>query len=173
MNIPHVTPVAWPRRLERYGAPDTYRLSAVWLRACGTVSDWGGASGAFAEYLPSETSYRNVDGTLQAVDQVLADLALYREASDGILLRHVLDNTDEWEPILANAMRCFRDRMAVVTFTPDAEVTTKISHKNGWPTWNFNPADLRAAMAPHLVGEMFIQTSHPERIYYLEKACAS
>jgi hypothetical protein len=166
---PTVTGIAWPRCLESYGAPDTYRLAAEWLKDCPTVSDWGGATGHFRTYLPPTVAYTLVDGTLQTSDQVLANLATYTEPSDGILLRHVLDNTHDWVPILRNALRAFRHRLVIVTFVPDGPVMTRIDHRNGWPYWQFNPADLRALMVPYLVRDEAVTTTHPERIYYLER----
>lgn len=164
-----VTSVPWPRTLYQYGAPDTYRLAADWLKGCSAVADWGGAQGYFRTCLPSYVPYTLVDGTAQATDQVLADLRTYREPSDGILLRHVLDNTHEWRPILANALQAFRRRMVVVTYTPDAPVTRRVERKNGWPEWLFNPDDLRRAMGDLRVRDEAVQTTHPERVFYLER----
>lgn len=170
-----VTSTPWPRTLLQYGATDTYYLAAEWLKDCATVADWGGASGFFGSFLDGRTKYTVVDGTLQNVgraDHVLADLADYRESSDGILLRHVLDNTHEWEPILTNALQAFRRRMVVVTFTPAATVTTRFPHRNGWPYWHFKPDDLRRAMGDLLVRDEAVPTTHPERVYYMERPCA-
>ena len=166
---PHVTPIAWPYDEAQYGAFETYRRAAAWLGWCGDVADWGGAGGAFGKWLPFKVAYRNVDGTLQRPGSVLADLTDYHEPSDGILLRHVLDNTPEWEPILANALAAFRSRMVVVTFVPEGPETNRITRKSGWPYWQFNPDDLRAAMAPFLVRDEAVQTTHPERVYYLQR----
>lgn len=166
---PSVSPVPWPYDHEQYGAPDTYERAAEWLRDCASVADWGGAAGHFRTYLPPSVKYTLVDGTLQASDQVLADLTTYTEPSDGILLRHVLDNTHDWRPILTNALQAFRRRMVIVTFIGDGEHTHQIPKANGWPYWQFNPDDLRAALAPHFVRDEAIRTTHAERVYYLER----
>jgi hypothetical protein len=166
-----VTSVPWPRTLYQYGAVDTYRLAAEWLKDCATVADWGGAQGYFGTCLPSSVQYTLVDGTVQAAQQTLADLCAYRQPSDGILLRHVLDNTHDWQPILANALQAFRHRMVIVTYTPDADITRRVERKNGWPEWRFNPDDLRRAMGHVLVRDEAVETTHPERVYYLERAC--
>lgn len=172
MTMPRsVTSVPWPRTLFQYGAADTYHLAAEWLKDCGTVADWGGAQGYFGTCLPASVRYVLVDGTVQAAEQTLADLCTYREDSDGILLRHVLDNTHDWQPILANALQAFRRRMVIVTYTPDADVTRRVERKNGWPEWRFNPDDLRRVMGDLLVRDEAIQTTHPERVYYLERPC--
>jgi hypothetical protein len=164
-----VTARPWPYELEQYGAEETYIRAAAWLYRCETVADWGGAGGFFRRYLPDATRYTLVDGTLQASDQVLADLLTYRESSDGILLRHVLDNTPDWQPILANAIVSFRRRMVVVTFVPEGSTTHRIERASGWPYWQFNPDDLRHMMGELLVKDEAVTTTHPERVYYLER----
>lgn len=167
-----VTPAPWKASLQHpiYGTRDTYEIAADWLKNCATVSDWGGSTGFFRTLLPSSVHYTLVDGTQQVVEQVLADLAAYRESSDGILLRHVLDMTADWRLVLANALIAFRRRLAVVTFTPDEADTRIVKQKSGWPIWGFNPNDLRAAMGHLLVDEIEVKTSHPERVYLLERA---
>jgi len=166
---PTVTGIAWPRCLEQYGAADTYRLAAEWLKECRTVADWGGASGHFRSYLPPDVMYTLVDGTLQTSDQVLANLTTYTVPSEGILLRHVLDNTHDWQPILLNALAAFRRRMVVVTFVPPGPTTKRIEHRNGWPYWQFNPNDLRVLMGPLLVRDESVATTHPEHVFFLER----
>lgn len=159
----------------QYGTDDTYRLAAVWLAVCATVADWGGAAGRFREFLPDTVQYTLVDGTLQT-DQwpiILADLRTYRRPSDGILLRHVLDNTVEWIPVLTNALIACQQRLVVITFTPDATQTHVVKVKAGYPITHFHPRDLRTAMGPWLRHEEQVHTSHPERVYYLERPCAS
>jgi hypothetical protein len=168
-----VTPIPWRRRLLQYGAPDTYRLAAAWLQECATVADWGGASGWFSLFLNGRTSaYTCVDGT-EAFEgltpRVLADLTTYHTPSDGILLRHVLDETPDWRPILVNALAAFRQRLVVVTFTPSVPLTRMAKRGGGWPVWHFNPADLTTLMGDLLVRVEDVPTTHPERVYYLER----
>lgn len=169
-----VTPHAWHPRLQHpvYGTADTYRLAAAWLHDCATVDDWGGGTGHFGTYLARGVAYRVIDGTQQILGQVLADLATYRGSADGILLRHVLDMTEDWAAILQHALDAFRRRLVVITFTPDRLVTRVVKMKSGWPIWGFNPADLRRAMGNLLVRDDAITTTHPERIYYLEQGLA-
>lgn len=164
-----VTSAPWPRTLYQYGAEETYRRAAAWLKDCPTVADWGGAQGYFRTCLPATVQYTLVDGTLQAAEQVLANLLTYREPSDGILLRHVLDNTHDWQPILTNALQAFRQRLVIVTYTPDEDVTRRVERKNGWPEWRFNPNDLRALMGDLLVRDEAVETTHPERVFYLQR----
>lgn len=167
---PHVTAIEWPYDFEQYATADTYRLAAEWLKDCPTVADWGGGRGHFRSYLPDGAVYTLVDGTLQATDQVLAELTAYHEPSAGILLRHVLDCTPVWEPILANALDACQCRMVVVTFL-DGRRTFPNPRKHGWTYWDTKPEDLRAAMGPWLVRDEAVQTTHAERVYYLERPC--
>lgn len=172
MTPTHRTPAPWakPRHKPRYGTDDTYRLAAEWLGVCADVADWGGARGHFRTFLPPSVRYLSVDGTAHhdGVD-VLADLATYRMPSRGILLRHILDMTFDWRAVLRNALDCFEERLVVITWTPDVPVTAVQRLEGAWPVTYFNPDDLRAAMGPLLVGEQAIQTSHPERLYFLER----
>lgn len=169
-----VTPKPWAGGLQHdaYGTAETYRLAAEWLKDCPDVADWGASRGAFQAYLPPTVRYTPVDGTMQcAVNdwQVLADLSRYDAPASGILLRHVLDQTEDWRAVLENALAAFRQRMVVVTFTPDAPVTQVAKIKSGWPILHFNPNDLRALMGDLLVTDRAVLTTHPERIYYLER----
>lgn len=168
----HCTPQAWHAKLLQhpsYGSQTSYRRAAQWVGGCPTVDDWGGSFGHLRHYLPGDVRYRVIDGTPQHADTVLADLAQFTAPADGIVLRHVLDMTPDWAPVLANALRAFRRRMAVVTFTPDTVETRIVKIKSGWPVWAFNPDDLRRAMAEFLVGEETVHETHPERIYYLAR----
>lgn len=170
----YVTPQPWHERLQHdaYGAPDTYRLAAAWLRDCADVADWGASRGAFRRYLDATVRYTPVDGTMQCAPgdaQIVADLTDFHDPATGILLRHVLDMTEGWREVLQNAVRAFRHRMVVVTFTPDAATTHVAKRKSGWPILHFNPDDLRHVMGDALVTDALIPTTHPERIYYLER----
>jgi hypothetical protein len=165
-----VTRVRWPPlKGPHYGAPDSYRLAADWLKPCATVADWGGSTGYFGTCLPATTRYTVVDGTVQRPGTVLSNLETYREPSDGILLRHVLDNTWDWQAILRNALVACRHRLVVVTFTPDALETSVIRVKHGWPIRHFAVADLIEALTPGLVRHFALQTSHPEHLYCWER----
>lgn len=165
---PHVTALEWPYDLEQYATADTYQRAAAWLKDCPTVADWGGARGHFRSYLPASAVYTLVDGTLQAADQVLADLMEYCEPSAGILLRHVLDSTQLWEPILQNALKACLFRLVVVTFL-DGDRTFPQHRKHGWTYWHTRPDDLRTAMGVWLVRDEAVPTTHAERVYYLER----
>lgn len=170
--LAHATPAPWALNLQHpsYGTDETYRLAAEWLCGCTSVADWGGGTGYFGRFLAPSVRYVVVDGTPQTPGCVCADLSSYREPSDGILLRHVLDQAEDWLAVLNNAVASFQRRMVVVTFTPMAEVTSIVKRKSGWPVRHFNPDDLIAVMRPHVVVQEWCKTSHPEMIYYLERA---
>lgn len=170
-----VTPVPWLRPGKRvYGTEITYRLTAKWLAPCVEVADWGGGGGHFSTYLKKGQRYTRIDGTAQpgVGTFVLADLATYHVPSDGILLRHVVDMTHDWRRVLDNALAAFRQRLAVVTWTPFADQTVVAGVKRGWPILNFNESELRAAIGDVLV---YVDTAHDpqrklyEHVYYCEK----
>lgn len=171
MSVEHLTREPWGKGLqhERYGELQTYHLAAEWLKDCETVADWGGGGGFFGTLMPPTVRYTVVDGTVQSTEQVLADLVTYRQSSDGILLRHVLEVNARWHEILVNAVSVFRRRMVVITYTQDTHETRVEKIKSGWPIHRFNPDDLRAVMGQFLVRDERVQTTHPERIYYLER----
>lgn len=175
----YVTPIPWSGKClqhQSYGSVTTYRRVAQWVGGCHDVADWGASTGFLRHFLPATVRYLPVDGTLQAPEgwaQMLVDLRTYTQPSEAIVLRHVLDNTFDWQAILTNALAAFQKRMAIVTFTRDAAVTHLAKVKSGWPVWRFNPDDLRRPMGSLLVGEEQVRETHPERIYYLERAsCA-
>ena len=167
----HVTAAPWAGGLQhaKYGSMDTYRLAADWLKDCPTVADWGGGGGFFGTLLPAAVRYTVVDGTQQGDRQILADLVHYRDPSDGILLRHVLDINANWRAVLQNAIAAFRQRLVVITFTPAAAETGVVKVKSGWPVHQFRTEDLVQEMGPLLVEHIDVPTTHPERAYLLER----
>jgi hypothetical protein len=172
----YATKIPWETtvRGQRYGTDDTYIKAAEWLFACKTVSDWGGGRGYFKKWLTAGTEYILVDGTRQdaSAPTIIANLGTYREPSEGILLRHVLEMTEDWQVILRNAVRAFCYRMVVVTFTPNVKVTHVHTHHLTWPCYHFNhEQDLIPEMQPYLVRfeDVTIRKTLPERLYYLER----
>lgn len=167
-DVRHCTPDAWlnPGK-KRYGILASYRLAAQWLGPCKTVADWGGGGGYFRDFLKQKQVYTLVDGTDQGVKgQVLADLINYREPSEGILLRHVIDCTPDWRPVLRNALDAFTKRLVVITSTPESEVT-RIHHTvNGWPFTFFNHEELIAEFHGMLRRTTKVNPSDEDRPYY-------
>ncbi|MGE0362803.1 MAG: hypothetical protein AB7R67_18970 [Vicinamibacterales bacterium] len=168
----HATATPWGPNLQhaRYATDETYALAAEWLHPCRSVDDWGGSGGYLRRFLGADVAYRVIDGTPQRHSQVVADLRTFAEPAEGICLRHVLDINADWRAILQNAVRAFRRRLVVVTFTPPAVVTTVVKLKSGWPVLHFHPQDLRDVMGAHLVAELEVETTHPEHLYLLERA---
>jgi hypothetical protein len=173
-----VTKIPWVTKVKttHYGSDTTYRLAAEWLKHCKEVADWGGGRGYFYGFLPMSTDYRLIDGTadpLAVRDVTLRDLSQYRAPHEGILLRHVLEMTEDWAKILENAVTSFTKRMVVVTFTPRVKETKLAKHHLTWPVFHFNhDVDLIPRMQPHLVDQLDVRTSWhnlPERVYFLEK----
>lgn len=153
----------------RYGSLESYRIAAAWLKPCRRIADWGAGGAHFRSFLPAAMSYTAIDGTPQIGTDIVADLATFTEPADGILLRHVVDNTPEWRAVLRNAVKSFGRRLVVVTYTPDVNVTRVDRYESGWPVWHFNPSDLREEMGIFRVREVMTAAA-PERVYLLERA---
>jgi len=161
-----VTPHPWSLvDKRRYGDVDSYRMAAAWLRFCKTVADWGGGGGFFRTHLQLGTQYVNIDGTQQEGVDIVADLSKYRGESEGILLRHVVDNTPEPWAVLENVLASFTKRLVIVTYTPHAPESAVVAYQHGWPVWHLNHDDLVAALGSSFVRS---QTTYrgSERLYY-------
>ena len=57
----------------------------------------------------------------------VVDLVTYRSTVPGIFMRHVLEHNDDWARILDNALASFRERMALILFTPERDTTRRIA----------------------------------------------
>lgn len=184
----HATDIPWITKVEgpRYGSDDTYRRAANWLYPCQSVADWGGGRGYYARFTHAGQTYLLVDGT-KDFDEVpfsiapfhfeLANLKDYHGASEGILLRHVLEMTHDWDAVLRNALMAFSKRMVIVTFTPRVKKTHLAKHHLTWPVYHFNAIrDLIPQMGSYLKNFEDLNTvfpghgTLPERVYYLEKS---
>lgn len=165
-----VTPVVWPKPGKQcYGNPATYALAASWLDPCATIADWGGGAGFFRRYLdPARHQYTLIDGTDQGVPgQVFADLADFRQPSDGIMIRHVVDMTPDWRRVLDNVLVSYRHRAVIVTWTPFSDGPTRVErYISGWPVWNFAPGALVGACGPELARSI---ACGAEWVYCLER----
>jgi len=163
------TPLPWAMvDKKRYGDVDSYRLAAAWLRFCRSVEDWGGGGGIFRTYIPEVKHYRNVDGTAQLGVDVVADLTRYRSSAEGIILRHVVDNTPEPWLVLGSAIASFTKRLVVVTYTPHVPESKIVEYQHGWPVWHLNHDELVEALGPSFVRSQ-TTAAGSERLYYCER----
>lgn len=165
-----VTPSPWLKpKKGRYGIVESYRVAADWLRPCRTVADWGCGGGYFERYLSPNQRYIPIDGTRQIHGQILADLATYEGESDGIMLRHVVDCTNDWRAVLLNVVRRFRRRAVVITFTPMVERTLVAWREGGWTFMHFDHNELLDLMEPFVVDRIDVEPGDGERRYETER----
>ena len=109
--------------LEPYGQDESYRLIAEWLSPCASIEDWGCGKGWLRRFI-DEDAYRGIDGSCSPFADIVADLTTYTSKVEGIALRHVLEHSDDWPDILANALESFEVRLCIVLFTPLTDETT-------------------------------------------------
>ncbi|MBL8799297.1 MAG: glycosyltransferase [Planctomycetia bacterium] len=158
-----------------FGDTQTYQKAADFLRGLATVEDWGCGWGWFKRYLSPGVVYRGVDGSHSPAADVVADLADYTSAADGILVRHVLEHDPRWAAILGNAVRSFRRRLVLVLFTPFGEQTRALGFNRalGVPDLSFAKTDLMpffAGLRCSLEEGLRTQTQYGvEHVFYLEK----
>jgi hypothetical protein len=136
----------WP-----YGDTTSYEIGAAWLARCERIEDWGCGAGWLSTLIPPDR-YRGVDGTASPRCAEVVDLIEYRSAVPGIFMRHVLEHNYEWARILDNAVASFTERMALVLFTPEQEVTGEIAFQSdiGVPDIAFRIADITDRFPPHV-----------------------
>lgn len=142
---------------EPYGLTETYQIGADWLAGCALIEDWGCGKGWFRTLVEPDR-YRGIDGSHSKFADQIVDLAAYTSDVPGIFMRHVLEHDYRWESILSNALSSFRDRMALVLFTPLNEVGVKeiaFSPDPGVPDLSFCKAELEK-----IFSECGIQWTH-------------
>jgi hypothetical protein len=122
----------------RFGCDTTYKRGAAYLAGVGLVEDWACGTAYFKRLLP-EGSYRGIDPSPSLGADVVADLASYTSAADGILLHHVLEHDLRWRRILHNALGSFRRRLVLVVSTPFARATEEHHQVRGPGTGVFLP----------------------------------
>ena len=111
-----------PARRWRSQCDTTYKRGAAYLSGVGLIEDWG-CGMAYLQRLVPAGCYRGIDVRPSAGCRVVADLAAYTSAVDGIFLRHVLEHDLRWRHILRNALTSFRHRMVLVVSTPFVRAT--------------------------------------------------
>lgn len=111
---------------------NSYTLAAAWLDGCGLVRDWGCGFGYARRFFKS-SAYEGIDALNTCADRV-ADLELFKEQSDGILIHYVLEHNYNWENILCNAMKQFSKRMVVIITIPLSEddITHHLPTPENW-----------------------------------------
>lgn len=158
----------------QFGDDVTYRKGYAWLKECSLIEDWGAGRGFFRT-LCKENQYRGLDCSHTPHADEIVDFVEYRSHVPAIFMRHVLEHNAEWEKVLRNALDSFTERMALVLFTPYAEVTTQI----GWdddthsPDYSFSKEDIARVIGaiPYTLEENIpTQTMYKaEHVYYLEQ----
>ena len=121
---------------------DENEIGAAWLEDCARIEDWGCGAG-LSTLIPPER-YRGIDGTPSPHCAEVVDLVEYRSTVPGIFMRHILEHNYEWARILDNALGSFTERMALILFTPEQEVTKQIAFQSdvGVPDLAFRLADI-------------------------------
>lgn len=108
----------------QFGLANSYLIAAGFLDGLPVVEDWGCGS-AYARRFFQRSRYIGVDGSGSRNCDIMDDLRTRSSRPDGILLRHVLEHNPQWPVLLANALACFKRRMALVLYLPP-EATTRI-----------------------------------------------
>jgi len=99
------------------------------------LEDWGCGNSVFKEYCKQLQSvkYIGVDGSNTGHQNIIADLTDYKSLVDCVYIRHVLENNDEYEKILNNALQSFKKILILILFTPllsSANTTQVINFTN-------------------------------------------
>jgi hypothetical protein len=160
--MPGIWDYAAVTRPTAYGDDTTYRIGMDWLSGCATVQDWGCGTGYARKFRTGH--YQGIDGSPSQFAAVVTDLRTYRPdpAPDGIFMRHVLEHNHDWPLILARAVQFFRQRMALILFTPLGEQTRIIGWTGDIPDIAFR----RAAFDPWLRGLTVREQSHATGTQY-------
>jgi hypothetical protein len=158
-----------------YGDDVTLRKGMAFLDGHGTIEDWGCGFGHARRFV-TRSRYVGVDGSSKHADKIV-DLATYTSDVDCIFMRHVLEHNADWRRILANAIASFRERMALVIFTPLVDTTRQIATSDGLtsvpvPDISFRKDDLTAFFRHLNYVEESIQTDtqyRTEHVFYIQK----
>jgi hypothetical protein len=143
---------AWYQGLDEpwpYGDTTSYEIGAAWLAACAMIEDWGCGAGWLRTLIPPDR-YRGLDGTASPRCDAVVDLVAYRSRVPGIFMRHVLEHNDAWARVLDNAVASFTERMVLILFTPERDMTETIAFRPdiGVPDIAFRLADITDRFPP-------------------------
>jgi len=92
---------------------ESYKKSAEFLGD--TVEDWGCGTGWARQFYKN---YRGIDGSPSKRFPEAIDLRYYTSDVDNILIRQVLECTDDWRMVLENAIKSFRKKLCLIIMTP-------------------------------------------------------
>ena len=165
-------------RPRRSGCDTTYKRGAAYLAGVGQIEDWGSGSVYFKRFVTAGR-YRGIDRDPSVSSDLTADLAEYISETDGIFMRHVLEQDLRWRSILRNALASFRRRMLLVLYTPFVRATEDhrrgdgAAHGTSLPEIHFCRGDLvREFRDVHFRLEENVLTDSPfgrEQVFYLRK----
>jgi hypothetical protein len=160
-----------------YGEEASYLLAAEWLDGCGElVRDWGCGYG-YARKFFTKSKYEGIDGDNKLADRNGVDLETFREKSDGILIRYVLEHNHAWATILKHAVESFRRRMFLdITIAPSktGQVYDTAYPNSFVPNLSIPREFLLCYIGPFLHHEEIKRRPNPwpdehDYLYYLEK----
>lgn len=155
-----------------YGDETTYKKAIAFLDGPYVIEDWGCGT-AWAGRFVKQGWYIGIDGSWSFHCNVMADLRTYRSQPDGILIRHILEHSYEWQKILENALASFQKKFCLILFTPFGEVTRSIgSTKENVPDISFRKEDLLEFLRPFQFTEESLQTATQygqEHIFYITR----
>ncbi len=142
------------RSPQAYGSDETYIMGAYFLNGL-DVEDWGCGKGYFSTVHTG--GYVGVDGTETPFSDIVVDLRYHTSRTEGLFMRHVIEHNLEWELVLANAIKSFTRKMALVLFTPMSEKTKQIAWNAGVevPDMSFSHEDIMK-MVPDSVNAEWI-----------------
>lgn len=132
----------------QYGDRASYLMAAGFLDGLPVVEDWGCGT-AFGRQFYERSRYIGVDGSGGKFCDAVDDVRTRDSQPDGIQMRHVLEHNPEWERVLQNAIRCFKHRMALITYLPFQPETVLVDDPgNGIPCIWFRKEDLLKHIRP-------------------------
>jgi len=100
---------------EPHGDPKSYELAAELFDGM-SVQDWGSGEGYF-KYLYGDSAYTIGDKPGPWIDEV-ADLTEFTSNTPGLMMRHIVEHSYDFDKILRNANESFTKLMILVLSTP-------------------------------------------------------
>ena len=140
----------------------TYKKAQEFL--VDNVEDWGCGTAWARRYFKN---YKGVDLYPSEWNKNVADLTEYTSDVENILIRQVIECSEDWKKILENAKKSFRKKLCLIICTPTAE-------KTHWSEWGmrFKKEDILDCFKGYKVKEETIKTKQyceVDWILYIEK----